>query len=153
MNERALFQGRGVAFLASQVGAHSSRVWNDRLRAAGLDSRQVMLFWNVAAGEGRSQRELALALRLPASRIVGLVDSLEERGFLERRTSPADRRQRVLYLTSRGRRLLERVMRIATDHENTFTQGLSSAERAVLVELLGKLSAGQGLPARGHPDA
>ncbi len=153
MRRRELFLGSGVAFLASQVGAHSSRVWNERLRAAGLDSRQVMLFWNVAVSEGRSQRELARTLRLPASRVVGLVDALEGRGFLERRTNSADRRERSLYLSAKGRRLLDKVMNIASDHEHGFTKGLSAAERAALVRLLGKLAATQGLAARVHPDA
>jgi DNA-binding MarR family transcriptional regulator len=148
-----LFLGLGAAFLASQVGAHSSRVWNERLRAAGLDSRQVMLFWNVAGSEGRSQRDLARTLRLPASRVVGLVDALESRGFLERRTSSADRRRRALYLSPKGRQLLDQVMSIAVDHELGFTKGLSAAERAALVRLLGKVAAAQGLAPRVHPDA
>jgi len=87
-----LLRGRGVAFLASQVGARSSRRWSERLRSIGLEARQVMLFWNVAIAEGRSQRQLADALGLPESRIVGLVDSLETDGYLERRTTPSDRR-------------------------------------------------------------
>jgi hypothetical protein len=72
-----LLSGQGVAFLASQVGALSSRLWRERLREAGLDTRAVMLFWNVATAEGRSQRELAEVLGLPASRVVDLVDALE----------------------------------------------------------------------------
>jgi DNA-binding MarR family transcriptional regulator len=112
-----------------------------------------MLFWNVAVAEGRSQRELARAVRLPASRIVGLVDELEGQGYLERRTSSSDRRQRSLYLTARGRRLLDKVMTIAADHELRFSEGLKPAERSTLVRLLGRLAAAQGLGRRTHPDA
>ena len=150
---RELLDGLGVAFLASQVGAYSSRAWNERLRSAGLDSRQVLLFWNVAVAEGRSQRELARALRLPASRVVGLVDALEARGVLERRTNSSDRRERSLFLTSQGRKLLDRVMAISDEHERAFTKGLDHADRVALVKLLGKLASKQGLGARAHPDA
>jgi len=150
---RELLEGLGVAFLASQVGAYSSRAWNERLRSAGLDSREVLLFWNVAVAEGRSQRELARTLHLPASRVVGLVDALEARGVVERRTSSGDRRRRSLYLTATGRNLLDRVMAISDQHERALTRGLEPAERAALVKLLGKLAAKQGLGARAHPDA
>ena len=150
---RELLDGLGVAFLASQVGAYSSRAWNERLRAAGLDSRQVLLFWNVAVAEGRSQRELARTLRLPASRVVGLVDALEARGVVERRMSSGDRRRRSLYLTAKGRKLLDRVMAISDEHERALTRGLDPADRAALVKLLSKLAAKQGLGARAHPDA
>jgi DNA-binding MarR family transcriptional regulator len=149
---RELLDGLGVAFLASQVGAHSSRQWNERLRSAGLDSRQVLLFWNVAVSEGRSQRELARTLRLPASRVVGLVDALEARGVVERRTNSSDRRERTLYLTANGRKLLDRVMTISDEHERALTRGLSAADRVALVKLLSKLASKQGLGARTHPD-
>jgi len=150
---RELLDGLGVAFLASQVGAYSSRAWNERLRSAGLDSRQVLLFWNVAVSEGRSQRDLARTLRLPASRVVGLVDALEARGVVERRTSSRDRRRRSLYLTSKGRKLLDRVMAISDQHERAVSGGLDPADRAALVKLLAKLAALHGLGARAHPDA
>jgi DNA-binding MarR family transcriptional regulator len=147
-----LFSGEGVAFLASQVGAHSSRVWNDRLREAGLESRSVMLFWNVATAQGRSQRELAEALRLPPSRVVDLIDALEAEGWLERRTKAKDRRTHELYLTDRGQQLLDQIMVIAAAHEQEFTSGLEPQERIALAKLLRKVAANQALLARVHPD-
>ena len=149
---RAIVSGQSVTFLVSQVGALSSRQWNERLRQAGLDSRLVMLFWNVATGEGRSQRELADALRLPASRIVDLADGLERKGWLERRLRSGDRRAYQLYLTATGRSLLENVMAIAEDHEDDFTSGLKPAERAELVRLLNKVAVARGLLPQVHPD-
>ena len=149
---RQTISGQSVTFLVSQVGALSSRQWNERLRHAGLDSRAVMLFWNVATGEGRSQRELADALRLPASRIVDLADGLERQGWLERRPRSGDRRAYELYLTERGRQLLDRVMAIAEDHEGDFTSGLKSAERAELVRLLSKVAIAHRLLPKVHPD-
>jgi DNA-binding MarR family transcriptional regulator len=147
-----LFRARGAAFLLSQVGAQSSQAWADRLAAIGFDSRRVMLFWNVARAEGRSQRELADALGLPESRIVGLVDSLEEQGWIERRTSPADRRARRLFMTDRGRDMLDGIMSIAAEHETDFTDGLTADERRRLVELLEKIAARRRLRAGVHPD-
>jgi DNA-binding MarR family transcriptional regulator len=147
-----LLGGQSVTFLASQVGAHSSRRWSERLSAAGLDSRAVMLLWNIARAEGRSQRQLAEALRLPPSRIVDLVDALEGQGWLQRRTRAADRRTNELYLTDRGRRRLDQVMAIAARHEDELTSGLQPRERAALMRLLAKVALSQGLLDRVHPN-
>ena len=145
-------RGQGVAFLASQVGALSSRQWNEAVEGIGLDSRSAMLLWNVALGEGRSQRELAAALRLPASRIVEMVDALEARGWLERRIRAGDRRTRELHLTAPGRKFVERILEAGAAHEEQFTRGLGAEERTALVNLLTKLATARGLTSRVHPD-
>ena len=43
-----------------------------------------------------------------ATRMVFLVDELEQRGLVERRRNPADRRSYALYLTDQGRAKLAR---------------------------------------------
>src|SRR5215207_4362801 len=82
----------GAAFLLSQVGFHSSRLWKDRLAPLGVDPRQVVLLRVVAAAEGRVQQAVGKAMQIPASRVVALVDELERRGLLERRRGGTDRR-------------------------------------------------------------
>ena len=47
-------------------------------------------------------RRLAATMHCEASNLTGLVDKLERRGLVERRTDPADRRVRVLALTEEG---------------------------------------------------
>lgn len=141
----------GVAFLLSQLGGHSARLWSRRLGKLGLDAREVMLFRHVALAEGRSQRELAHAIGLPPSRVVALVDQLEARGWVERRTSDADRRARRLHLTPAGRSMLERIMRVSAEHEAELTRGIAPSEREALIELLDRVAASQGLIAGVHP--
>ena len=145
-------EGRGVAFLASQVGALSSKLWNRAVEGIGVDSRTAMLLWNVSLAGGRSQRELAATLGLPPSRIVGMVDAMEERGWIERRVRAGDRRTKELHLTAAGRKAVDRVMAAGAAHEDRFTAGLAPAERAALVDLLEKLSAARGLGPATHPD-
>jgi DNA-binding MarR family transcriptional regulator len=149
---RDLFRGHGIAFLVSQVGAHSSRRWGQRLREIGLDSRQVMLFWNVAMHEGRSQRALADALSLPGSRVVGLVDELERQGWLERRTNKRDRRASAIHLTPQGHGMLDQIMARAVEHEAELGAGLTPSQRTQLADLLARIAATQGLIPTVHPD-
>jgi DNA-binding MarR family transcriptional regulator len=122
------------------------------VQAIGLDSRAVMLLWNVAIKEGRSQRELAEALRLPGSRVVALVDRLEAGGWLQRRLSTNDRRTRALHLTPKGHKLVDRIMDIANAHEDDLTRGLRSRDHTELVELLTRIARAQDLIPTSHPD-
>jgi DNA-binding MarR family transcriptional regulator len=143
----------GVAFLLSQLGYHSSRLWQGRLAPLGLDPRHVMLLRHVAIAEGRSQQALGEVLQIPPSRMVALVDALEQRGLLRRRPDPGDRRVRTLHLTRDGRRLLDKVMEISLEHERQLCKGLQPAEREQLITLLSRLAAEQGLGEGVHPGA
>jgi DNA-binding MarR family transcriptional regulator len=143
----------GAAFLLSQLGYHSSRLWQGRLAPLGLDPRHVMLLRHVAVAEGRSQQALGEAVQIPPSRMVALVDALEQRGLLRRRPDPNDRRVRTLHLTRDGRRLLDKVMEISLEHERQLCKGLQPAEREQLITLLSRLAAHQGLGEGVHPGA
>jgi DNA-binding MarR family transcriptional regulator len=143
----------GVAFLLSQLGYYSSRRWKVRLAPLGLDPRQVMVLRRLAGDEGRSQQALGDALQIPPSRMVALVDALEQRGLLRRRPSPSDRRVRTLHLTKEGRWLLGDLVEISVEHEQRLCRGLQPAEREQLLTLLNRLAAEQGLAEGVHPGA
>ena len=85
-------------------------------------------------------------MRVAPSRMVAFVDSLEERGLVERRRNPSDRRARALYLTAAGRELLARAFAVATAHEQQLTSDLSGEEREQLLELLARVGAHVGIP-------
>ena len=110
-----------------------------------------MLLRHVAATEGQSQQALGRAMQIPPSRMVALVDELEQDGLLERRPSPADRRAHALYLTGDGRRLLDQLMQVSADHEAQLCAGLTQTERHRLLDLLSRVAAEQGLPTGVHP--
>lgn len=116
-----------------------------------LDPREVVLLRHVAAEEGKSQQALATALGIPPSRLVALVDRLEERGLLERRPIASDRRVRALHVSREGRRLLRKVMDASAEHEAELCAGLELAERKQLIALLSRLADEQGLVAGVHP--
>ena len=74
----------------------------EALEPVGIDPREFLLMRFVAASEGQSQQALAERLGVPASRMVALVDHLEDAGLVERRPNPEDRRIRGLHLTRKG---------------------------------------------------
>ena len=57
-----------------------------------------------------SQQELADHLFVTKGNVVGLIDRLGARGFVERRRSATDRRVNLLEITESAHRLVERVL-------------------------------------------
>lgn len=82
--------------------ARLSRVWEKTVTESDLSLPQYRLLAFLSDGEWAAS---ALADWLSVSRpsITGLVDGLVERGFVERRESPTDRRRVMHQLTGTGR--------------------------------------------------
>jgi DNA-binding MarR family transcriptional regulator len=68
----------------------------------GLTPGHMKTLFELDAEEGRSMGELATALVCDASNATWLVDRLEERGLVERRSRPHDRRVKTVVLTPDG---------------------------------------------------
>lgn len=141
----------GVGFLLAQIGSHAAGRFAERVAALDLTPPQAGLLRLLAASPGRSQRELADALGLPPSRFVPFADTLEQRGLIERRRNPTDRRLHALYLTVRGEDLLDRLRAVGMAHEQAMCEGLSPDERSQLQALLRRVAAAQGLTPLVHP--
>lgn len=70
-----------------------------------------------------------------------LVDRLEERGLVERRPDPDDRRARLVELTGRGREMMDRVLPQHAAALQYATSGLDTSGKRRAIELLRELGA------------
>ena len=87
----------------------------------------ILRLLRVAAG--LSQQELAGKLQIHPSRLVAILDNLEKRGFVERRANPDDRRLYSLHLTKAGGEVLERIGKVAREHQDALLSALNREER------------------------
>jgi DNA-binding MarR family transcriptional regulator len=141
----------GLAFLLSQVGAHSSSRFGERLEPLGLKPAHAGILRVIAQNDGLSQQALGEKLGLFPSRLVVVLDELEERKLVERRDSPADRRSYALYLTRAGYSILEQIERIGQEHQDAICAALNELERAQLANYLSRIAAEQQLEPGIHP--
>jgi DNA-binding MarR family transcriptional regulator len=142
---------RSVGFLLSQLGFLTSKGFMEALDPLGIGPREFLLMRFVAASEGQSQQALAERLSVPPSRMVALVDHLEDAGLVERRPDPQDRRVRGLFLTRQGRGVLKRASEVAIEHETRLCAGINREEREQLIDLLQKLQSAQTELGGVHP--
>jgi DNA-binding MarR family transcriptional regulator len=135
----------------SQVGAHASFKFAERLEPLGLKPPHVGILLVINHADGLSQQALGEKLGVFPSRLVALLDDLEGRSLVERRDSPVDRRSYALYLTEAGRRTLAEIDRIAREHQTTLCAALDESEKTQLARLLARIAADQGLTPGVHP--
>jgi DNA-binding MarR family transcriptional regulator len=140
-----------VAFLLSQVGGRSAQVFAELLSPLHFVPADAGILRLLDRTPGISQQQLAQRLNMHASRLVAVIDALEERGLVMRETNADDRRIYSLRLTTAGREVLAAIGRVARAHEAAMCDGLSEVERTQLKSLLQKIAARQGLAPGVHP--
>lgn len=143
--------GPPLGFLLSSVGFGAAHRFRNVIEPLGLNPRQFAVLRAVAAEEGVSQHACGTALQVAPSRMVALVDELEEQGLVQRRVNPVDRRARALHVTTAGRRVLAQAFEALGRNESDVFGALTEADRADLRRLLMQVATSLGLPPGVHP--
>jgi DNA-binding MarR family transcriptional regulator len=94
----------------------------------------------IASNPGLSQSELGAILGIDRSTVVAVIDRLESAGLVRRRPAPNDRRSYALALSDRGAAAYDELELRIAEQEQRMTRHLSPAERALLIDLLGRIA-------------
>jgi DNA-binding MarR family transcriptional regulator len=152
IHTRRLGSGPGwTTFLITQLGSLAASRYAERLTSLDLNPAHSGLLRAIAAQPGRSQQAVAAQMGLLPSRLVALVDELEQLKLVERRRSTSDRRNYALHLTATGEDTLKAVGQVANKHGNDFLAPLDPEERKTLGGLLSRLADHHGLTPGVHP--
>jgi len=88
----------------------------------------------------RTQAALAEAIGADKTRIIAILDELQDKGLIVRVPDPEDRRARILEITKDGRRVKETVQAAIQRGEERWLSKLSAADRAAFLRILQELS-------------
>lgn len=109
------------------------------LQQEGLRVRHYMTLSALRTGERKGQQSLADKLHIDKATMVGVVNELEERGYIERVRNPDDKRHYLLWITDAGREWLTGADARVTAVEDEMFSPLSTAERRELLRLVNAL--------------
>lgn len=87
----------------------------------------------------RAQAALARSIGADKTRIIPVLDDLQERGLIEREPDPADRRIRLLRLTPAGRELHVKVRAAIREQEESRLGDLTAADRRTFLRVVQRL--------------
>jgi MarR family transcriptional regulator for hemolysin len=110
-----------------------ARYWRwrleERLKPVGMtQAKAVTLIFLSRLGDGMLQRELATVLGIEGPTLVRLLDSLEERGLVERREAQNDRRGKTVHLTKRASPVVREVSKIGADLRAEVLRGIPASD-------------------------
>jgi DNA-binding MarR family transcriptional regulator len=127
---------KSSGFLLARLGLNFKSRALARLDEAGFDPYDYSVLAILAEGARHAQATIAGALALDPSRLVALLDSLEERGLVERQRDPEDRRRHVVSITADGKRELSKLRAMVKELEDEFFAPLDAETREQLHEVL-----------------
>jgi DNA-binding MarR family transcriptional regulator len=88
----------------------------------------------------RTQTALAEAIGADKTRIIGTLDELQQRDYIERRPDPDDRRVRLLGITRAGRAVKNAVQSDIQRGEERLLAELTAEERTVFLRVVERLA-------------
>ncbi|WP_051133454.1 MarR family winged helix-turn-helix transcriptional regulator [Nocardia paucivorans] len=110
------------------------------LEAHGLAMWAYSVLTALSHGPARGQGVLAQEIGADKTRIIPILDDLQDRGLIERTPDPADRRARLLSLTPEGRRLQKAVQSEIQAREQRLLDLLPATDRQGFLAALRTLS-------------
>jgi DNA-binding MarR family transcriptional regulator len=109
------------------------------LQSRGLTVPQFEVLSTLASVDCQNQQELADRLQVTKGNLVGLIDRLTERGWVERIQVPEDRRVNRVKITEAGKELIHAVLPEQAGIVERMMAGLDDREILTLRELMKKL--------------
>ena len=116
-----------------------SQYSNRHVKSLGLTAPQFDVIATLGNTEGMSFKELGEKTLITKGALTGIVDRMEQKGWVQRVTSAHDRRSTLARLTPRGQKLFEEVFPAHMAYLANAFDKLAARDRKELSKLLGKL--------------
>lgn len=113
--------------------------FEQRARHVGLTRSQWQVLAMLSTHEGIHQKGLADLLELESITLVRLLDKMAERGLVERRRHPTDRRLSLLFLTEQAHPLLQLMRDMGRVTRQEATHGFTAEEEQLLLQMMKRM--------------
>jgi len=134
--------------LVRWIGWAQRKAGEDWIRARELSHEQAFVLGYLSKNPGIIQREIAQITRTSPASVSSLLQGLERRGLVERRSENGDERRKRVYATPAGAELISGFETAMSDADEIILSPLDQAERDTLHHLLLKVTAVMPKPTR-----
>ncbi|MCY1410753.1 Transcriptional regulator SlyA [compost metagenome] len=128
-----------VGFLMHDVARLMRKRFEQRARNLDLTRSQWQVLAKLALNEGIHQKGLADMLEIESITLVRLLDKMQERGLIERRRHPTDRRLSLLFLTPAARPVLEVMRGLGEQTRREAMADFTGAETEQMLKMLTRM--------------
>lgn len=130
---------RNIGFLLHDTARLMRIDYDRRMKRLGLTRSQWWVLNRLYFNEGITQTELSGLLEIERATLGRLLDRLEEKGWLERRMDPSDRRVKRVFLTGEVELLMKTMRAMAAEVRSNALDGLSGDEQEYFTDILTKM--------------
>ena len=107
-----------------------------RLRDTGLTSGQPKVLDYLGGHDGASQKEIAAGCHIEPASLTAVLNGMEAKGLIERRSLNHNRRTSHVFLTPRGIQMQEETQRVFARMERAVLEGVSPEEQLIFMQVL-----------------
>lgn len=97
-----------------------------------LTQAQVELLARLHYGDVNTSTELASCLQVSKANLTGLISRLEKKELLKRATSKEDSRSKIIELTPKGKKLIEKVIPKMFQYFSKFMEEIPNEEKKIM---------------------
>ncbi len=135
--------------LIRRLNQISTQIFARHMGDLGLDLTPVQFAAMDAlmAEPGIDQARVAARIAYDRATIGGVIDRLEQKGWVTRQISQRDRRAREVRLTDQGQAVFDEILPVVQKMQAEIMQGLSDDEQASFLQLARKAIAAPDAPA------
>ena len=128
-------------FILERTAKRMKQACAQALRKAKVDMTvdQWVILQELDKEDGLNQNELAERSFKHAPTVTRIVDTLTEKGLLERQPDPNDRRRYNIRLTSTGQLEIKRILPIIKDFREQCWEGMSEEDLKKMMNLLNQI--------------
>src|SRR3954470_342812 len=132
----------------------TARAWrtrlDQRLRPLGLSQGKWRTLMHLSqGGNNLTQKEIAERMGIEGATLAGLLDRLQDDGWVERRGSAEDRRCKTVHLQRRSKAVLDKIFNTAHDLRTELLEDISQRDVETCINVLSKIRDKAERPANG----
>lgn len=117
-----------------------ARAIDQKLKPMGMSSGYLPVFFALADGSARTQKQLALDAGIEQPTMAATLNRMERDGLIEREKDSEDRRITHIRLSADARAKAKDIQTIVNQVNETALSGLNTLEQRVFLDALGKVT-------------